>query len=388
MKLLRRSGSEAPRRSVASTRAPQGGDPNGQNNERLDGCAVLIGRALAVGLVGLFVAAAIGVAVIAIPWITSMQAEASPAPSASATPMAGHPLLIQPQQSVLAAESTSIAGTLPADLIERTSARLRIRVTYGDGSNAIGGEIAMPTTPNFEVTGIPLLPGENKIVAIVLENDVEGASSNQIVIERDNVAPKISLSSPDDNAMISGSEVTVSGKTDPDIDVQLRNDTTGTIESGRSSKNGTFDLTISVRNGSNILVISASDVAGNGGEKRLTIISSSDTGLVTIDVNPGTIILSKPNRSFRVTARATGPDGSPVVSVCVQFTLQLTGLPIQQTSATSPCIVSDTNGRASWEYTIPDTFDTVGQGLVMVSYVMPVGDPLEETTRLYVKKQP
>ena len=98
--------------------------------------------------------------------------------------------------------------------------------------------------------------------------------------------------------------------------------------------------------------------------------------------------MSKPNRSFRVTARATGPDGSPVVSVCVQFTLQLTGLPIQQTSATSPCIVSDTNGRAAWEYTIPDTFNTVGQGLVMVTYVMPVGDPLEETTRLYVKKQP
>ena len=185
MKLLRRSGSEAPRRSVASTRTPQGGDANGQNHGRLDGCAVLIGRALAVGLVGLFVAASIGVAVIAIPWITSMQADASPTPSASPTPMAGYPLLIQPQQSVLAAESTSIAGTLPADLIERTGARLRIRVTYADGSNAIGGEIAMPTIPNFVVTGIPLLPGDNKIVAIVLENDIEGASSNQIVIERE-----------------------------------------------------------------------------------------------------------------------------------------------------------------------------------------------------------
>jgi hypothetical protein len=53
-----------------------------------------------------------------------------------------------------------------------------------------------------------------------------------------------------------------------------------------------------------------------------------------------------------------------------------------------PCTKSDSNGRAIGEYTFPENYDTEGRGLILVTYTLAQGDPLEATTPITVKKKP
>jgi hypothetical protein len=53
-----------------------------------------------------------------------------------------------------------------------------------------------------------------------------------------------------------------------------------------------------------------------------------------------------------------------------------------------PCSLSDGNGRAIGEYTFPENYKTEGRGLILATYTLTQGDPLEATTAFTVKKRP
>lgn len=76
------------------------------------------------------------------------------------------------------------------------------------------------------------------IEAVAVINGVEGTRSAPITVVRDTSAPALTVTTPTPGAIMDGDSVTVTGKTDKDIDVQVRNETTGTIESGRSTTKG------------------------------------------------------------------------------------------------------------------------------------------------------
>ena len=183
---------------------------------------------------------------------------------------------------------------------------------------------------------------------------------------------------------MNGDAVTVTGKTDKDIDVQVRNETTGTIESGRSTTKGAFSIGIALRDGTNVLTITATDGAGNQTSTSVEISTSASVGRITIILNPGTIILSKKPIAFRITATATDSTGAPAanVRVCMYVTAP-------NANPSSPvCATSDVNGRAAWDYLFPDNFNTEGRGLVTVTYELSVGDPISGTQsfRVYLVK--
>jgi len=334
------------------------------------------------------IAGAIGLAAITLPFITSFSGNASPTPPpASVEP--GRPTLTEPTNPITASATTTISGTLPQDLLNKSGAIIRIIITRADQSVITGAEISAPKTAGFNVAQIPLSAGSNKIEAVIVVDGVEGTRSAPITIVRDTSPPTLTITTPTAGASMSGDSITVTGKTDKEVDVQVRNETTGTIESGRSTAKGAFSLALALRNGTNVLTVTATDEAGNQTTKSVEISTIASVGRISIILNPGTIILSKKPIAFRITATATDSAGAPAANVRVCMYVSADGLrpdPI----APGKCLTSDVSGRAAWDYNFPENFNTEGRGLVTVTYELSVGDPISGTQsfNVYLVKKP
>lgn len=86
-----------------------------------------------------------------------------------------------------------------------------------------------------------------------------------------NTSDKISLSisSPANGATLSSAKVTVSGKTSPNAEVFINDQST------TADASGNFSLNLTLDEGSNNLVVSANDAEGNVAEQNLTVTVES-----------------------------------------------------------------------------------------------------------------
>ncbi|MFM8998048.1 MAG: Ig-like domain-containing protein, partial [Candidatus Limnocylindrus sp.] len=301
-------------------------------------------------------------------------------PSASA----GQPLIVAPDPAIVASATITVRGSLPDDLLGLSNAVLRINVLGADGSQRVGAEIELPRTPGFEVSSIPLTEGENTITAVVLADGVERTPSAGVIVTRDNTAPLVEITSPTPGQLVSGAEVTVRGTSEAGVEIQLRNDTSGLTASGTSNNGGNYAVNISLRNGVNLLTVVATDAVGNSSRTSVEITTNASVGRVVVVANPATIFLNKSPKAFRITATATDSTGATVSGATVCMMITAPGLaPISL-----PCTTSDSNGRAIGEYTFPENYNTEGRGLILVTYSLAAGDPLEATTAFTVKKKP
>jgi len=375
MGLFRRSSSKPPRRGLPGRSEgytpPYRVESTSQRSTSSRSIGGTIATTLSAFITLFVIVGAIGLAVVALPLITSFGGNASPTPPpASLEP--GRPTLTAPSDPITSASTITVSGTLPQDLLDKGDATIRILITRDDGSVITAAEIKMPKTAGFDVAQIPLSSGKNVIEAAVVINGVEGTRSAPITVVRDTSAPALTITAPTPGEIMNGDSVTVTGKTDKDIDVQVRNETTGTIESGRTTTKGAFAIDITLRNGANVLTITATDGAGNQTSKSVEISTSASVGRISIVLNPGTIILSKKPIAFRITSTATDASGAPAanVRVCMYVT------PYALDPSTPVCVISDVNGRAAWDYVFPDSYVDEGRGLVTVSYELAVGDPI------------
>jgi len=375
MGLFRRSSSKPPRRGLPGRSEgytpPYRVESTSQRSTSSRSIGGTIATTLSAFITLFVIVGAIGLAVVALPLITSFGGKASPTPPpASLEP--GRPTLTAPSDPITSASTITVSGTLPQDLLDKGDATIRILITRDDGSVITAAEIKMPKTAGFDVAQIPLSSGKNVIEAAVVINGVEGTRSAPITVVRDTSAPVLTITAPTPGEIMNGDSVTVTGKTDKDIDVQVRNETTGTIESGRTTTKGAFAIDITLRNGANVLTITATDSAGNQTSKSVEISTSASVGRISIVLNPGTIILSKKPIAFRITSTATDASGAPAanVRVCMYVT------PYALDPSTPVCVISDVNGRAAWDYVFPDSYVDEGRGLVTVSYELAVGDPI------------
>ncbi len=386
MGFFRRTSAKPPRRGLPGRSAgytpPYRVDSTSQRSQSASrGIGGTIATALSTFVTLFVIAGAIALAVVMIPIITSIGGSGSPTPPpASVEP--GRPTLSEPSDPITAAATITVSGTLPQDLLDKSDAIIRIIITRDDGSVITGGEINMPKTAGFDVAQVPLSTGTNVIEAVVVVNGVEGTRSAPITVVRDTSAPSLTITAPTPGEIMNGDAVTVTGKTDKDIDVQVRNETAGTIESGRSTTKGAFSIGITLRDGTNVLTITATDGAGNQTSKSVEISTSASVGQISIILNPGTIILST-RRDFRITATATDSSGASAANVRVcMYVTPYGGQP--DPIAPGLCTTSDVNGRASWNYAFPENFNTEGRGLVTVTYELSVGDPISGTQSFHV----
>jgi len=111
-----------------------------------------------------------------------------------------------------------------------------------------------------------LKPGDNEVYAIGLIKD----SSQKKETSKHNVAyrnqkPKLEISSPADNSTTTHDEISVSGQTDPGVNVQV-NDLPVVTDS-----TGHWQTSVKLNEGDNKIKVDVTDSAGNKDEKTITV---------------------------------------------------------------------------------------------------------------------
>ena len=77
------------------------------------------------------------------------------------------------------------------------------------------------------------------------------------------------MTSPQDGSTLDSTNVTVKGKTTPDADVFVND------QSGKADVNGNFSISIGLDEGANQIVVSANDSLGNATEQDLNVTVTS-----------------------------------------------------------------------------------------------------------------
>jgi len=112
----------------------------------------------------------------------------------------------------------------------------------------------------------------NKVTSVLPSVQVTPSASPQSEKGTGTVAStKISLvvTSPQDGSTLDSTNVTVKGKTTPDADVFVND------QSGKADVNGNFSISIGLDEGANQIVVSANDSLGNATEQDLNVTVTS-----------------------------------------------------------------------------------------------------------------
>ena len=98
-----------------------------------------------------------------------------------------------------------------------------------------------------------------------------GSTSQPVGTPGTVTSSKISLvvTSPQDGSTLSSTNVTVKGKTSPNADVFVDD------QSGKADANGNFAISIGLDEGQNQIVVSANDSVGNAAEQDLNVTVTS-----------------------------------------------------------------------------------------------------------------
>lgn len=150
-------------------------------------------------------------------------------------------------------------------------------------------------TNGYEVSytpGTALADGSHTITANVSDNDGNAATAVSITIKIDTVPPTLSITSPTDDSFTNSNECTVSGVTNDatsspvTVKIELNGSDTGSVTVGSDGK---FSKVLSLADGENTIVITATDALGKSTSvtRKVTLDTSAPKfTAVTITPNP------------------------------------------------------------------------------------------------------
>ena len=171
---------------------------------------------------------------------------------------------------------------------------LKIELDGTTYTNTSSGVVASAITNGYSVKFTPataLKDGAHTVKVTVADNDGNSSTSSTISFTTDTIAPVLNVTSPTDGEYVSEAGITVTGTTSdstsgvPTINIKLNGADQGSV----SVSNGSFSKPITLTNGTNTLVITATDKAGRVTTitRTVTLDSSSPViASVVIDPNP------------------------------------------------------------------------------------------------------
>lgn len=176
-------------------------------------------------------------------------------------------------------------------------------------TNTSNGVTASTNGNGYNVTFVPsaLKDGSHTVKIEVEDNDGNSATSSSISFITDTIAPTLNVTNPSQNGtFVSNASLTVTGNTSdstsgtPTIKITLNGSDQGAV----TVSNGSFSKGITLVNGSNTIVVTATDKAGRVTTitRTITLDSSSPViASVVIDPNPVNI-----GDNYTVTIKVTG----------------------------------------------------------------------------------
>ena len=245
------------------------------------------------------------------------------------------PALLAWSDGLTRAEEIDLHVSRPSDL--RADQRYVVRIYAGD---ELVRERDLPSAEQFALENVPLRRGANALSATLAGAGGESPRSTSITVIRDDVAPVIEITAPDDTVF--SAEVVLAGRTEPGADLTLTREPSGRELDAFIGPDGRFRASLELSIGENTFSLHSVDPAGNAGGRRVVIVRGQSTASVVLTVSDQEI--SAAELPQRVTLRATVRDelGRPIEGANVTFGLS----PPNQTTRTLQLVTE--GGVATW----------------------------------------
>jgi hypothetical protein len=282
-------------------------------------------------------------------------------PSPTEAIAADAPVIAAPLQPFTNQPTATLRITVPVAVVG-TSATVRVYVALGGLALAPVMEVPVGNTTQVAVD-VDLTKGRNDFSATVVRGGVESAEAPIVTIVLDQDPPKITITSPKQNATIADRTVTIAGTTQASSTLLARNTANGSTVAGQADADGKFSLVVPIQQGPNDIDITATDPAGNTKTLTLTVKQGSGDVFARLTVSTTYIHLSTSSLQLRVSV--TDPTGAPLEGATATFTLLIPGL-----NPISGVRVTDASGRASFTASLVGPMK-VGSGMATVSVTYP-----------------
>lgn len=285
---------------------------------------------------------------------------ATPSPSVNVGTVADAPIIESPQEPYTNQAAVDLVVLIPNALVGNAEMRVRVYRAVGEVPPAQIAEVAIGASPRVVVPNVALASGGNDFTATLDGPAGESEASAVVTFVLDQAKPKVTLTSPKNNATVNGLAVTIAGKTQGRSTLVARNDTNGGSVVGVAAADGTFKMVVPLAPGSNAIVVEATDPAGNVGALALTY--RRGTGKLTAKLTASTYTFSRAKLPdpLELTVLVADPDGGALAGARVTFSVSIPGVgPI------SADRVTGADGRAIFKTSVPKGA-TVGTGPVSV----------------------
>jgi hypothetical protein len=284
----------------------------------------------------------------------------TPAPSRTPGPALDAPSIAAPAEPYTNQASVDLVLTIPGRAVGEAGTVARLYLELEGQPVAAIGEQPVGTTGRLVFGQTVLTPGLNRFSATLVRDAIESAASAPVEYILDQEPPGNVLLGPADGATIPRDSVAIAGSTQPRAELVGRNDANEATVRATAGPEGTFEMTMPLEDGSNAILITATDPAGNVGQLALTVLRGSGVLTAELSASSYRIGLDQLPRDLELRVQVNDPDGRPLGDAGVTFTLQIPGL-----QATVSSTVTGADGTAVLTTTIPRGA-TAGGGLAAV----------------------
>jgi hypothetical protein len=272
---------------------------------------------------------------------------ATPKPSPTQLVASDSPILEAPDEPYTNRTAVDLVVTVPREIVGDEESVLRLYLAL-EGLDATQiAELPVGTTPRMVIPDVALTPGRNDFSATLFGVGGESEPSPVVTWILDQTPPKIELTAPTEGATVNRATVEVVGTTQGRSTLVARNDANSASVTGGAASDGSFRLTLPLDAGTNSVVVTATDPAGNVGEVVVTVRRGAGKLVASVTATPVRLRLAQLPTPLRVTVSVTDPDGRALPEATVTFVVTAPGLP-PVTFETD----TGSDGKATFETTI------------------------------------
>lgn len=311
--------------------------------------------------------------------LTQLSSQPPPTTPPSGAPL-DTPVLDEPPNSGYTNQASLVLqGQVPSDTVGKSGYKVHIYQLGTGKAKSLVADVAIGTTTRFSTPALTLVDGNNVFAASIDGPSGEGNLSPSVTYILDTTAPPINIATPRQNALLNSGTASISGQTDANVSLIIRNQQVsgGAVTTATAGSDGKFTASVPIVAGTNTIVISGTDQAGNTAQTTLTVRRNYGDLAAHLQVSPSKFAASA-KVTLKLTLHATSVNGGPLADAQVTFTVLIQGLgPIQ-----SPQLTTDKTGTSTWQIDISGATSGTGEASVLVT--SPAGDVVTGTASITI----
>ena len=206
---------------------------------------------------------------------------ATPSPSPTVVTISDAPTLAPPEEPYTNVSTVDLVVSVPSALVGNTEHRIRVYLALKDLPPQAIQEVPIADSPRT-VIPVELTKGINDFTVTIIGPGGESDTSAVVRYVLDTSKPKVTITSPKNNAVINGKSVTIKGKVQARSTLIARNADNEQSLASTAEADGTFTLSLPLTTGVNHITIEATDPAGNASTAELTVRRGNGKLTVTL----------------------------------------------------------------------------------------------------------